>query len=139
MSVLKFPDNILGKILNKVQTRLNITSINQSEDFFNKVGDFINKIGFTDAADIEFIYALLVLNFKQDGDYTTITLNKPVLKNFTLEKKMTADAFITETYNLETYFPEIIGSYVNDFALDPYNTYTDYDNYDVIDIEINED
>jgi len=139
MSVITAPDRILGKILNKIQSGMNITNIKNTARNFEIVGDYIAKIGFTKAEEIEFIYALLLLNFEREVDYTTKELIKPELKKFTGVKTYDATVIITEKYHLQTYLPEIVEYYIQEFAIDP-DTFepSDYDNFNNEDIRVEE-
>lgn len=140
MSVLTAPDRILGKILNKIQSGLNITKIKNNTRNFEIIGDYIDKIGFTKAEEIEFIYALLLLNFERDIDYTTKELIKPELKNYTGIKTYDASVTVTEKYHIKTYLPQIVEYYIQEFIIDA-DTFepSDYDNFENENIRVEED
>ena len=140
MSVLTAPDRILGKILNKIHSGMGINAIDNSTKNFERVGDYISKIGFTKAEEIEFIYSLLLLNFERKVDYTTKELVKPELKSYTGIKTYDASVIITEKYHIETYLPEIVEYYIQEFIIDA-DTFepSDYDDFENEDIRVEED
>jgi hypothetical protein len=139
MTVLTAPDKILGKILNRIHSGMNIYAIDNSTRSFEEVGLYLDKLGFTKTEEVEFLYSLLILNFERKIDYTTKELVKPKLKSFTGIKTYDATVIITEKYYVETYLPEIVEYYIKEFAIDP-DTFnpTDYDNFDNEDIIVKE-